>query len=269
MKKKVFIILSIITGMSLIYCCQYPILINHWIFRIFVSKEGSVSFSISCSIIAAYIFYLIQVVLPDILEWYNSIHYRYATYCKVFQYTSLILCIFESIVKACYKGEESITEITEIERIVEANLNLVSFDKTEPSENKRIIDYILDKIEKSQEIYSEVKKDVPAQVYSAMFFIAEKSGCISKFKDNYNRIIAINFKCSLRYFFDIDSKTEKTYGLYNCLEQIGFLMEWLRNERKQLIQIRKLHKDLSAQEMSLWNIDSMTILKIQIKKRRR
>ena len=225
MKKIVFVILSIITGISLIYCCQYPILIDHWFLYMFVSKEGSVSFSINCSIIAAYIFYLIQVVLPDVFEWYNSIDYRYSNYCKVFQYTSLLLCVFGSIVKFSYKEEKSITEIAEIEKIVEDNLNLISSDQIEPSENKRIIDYILDKIEKSQEVYSEVKKDVPAQVYSAMFYISEKSRCISNFKANYNRITSNPVEYNLRIFFDIDSKTEKTYGLYNCLEQIGFLMK--------------------------------------------
>lgn len=262
MKKKVFVILSIMTGVSLIYCCQYPILIDYWIFRLFISEEGSIPFSIHCSIIAAYIFYLIQVVLPDVFEWYNSIHYRYSTYYKVFQYTSSILQIFESIVNLRDKEEKSITEIAEIEKMVEKNLDLILSNEIKIPENERIIDYILDEIKKSQEIYFEVKKEVPAQVYSAMFFILEKSGCISEFKKNYDRITKIEREQKLRIFFNIDSKTRKTYGLHNCLKQISSLTKWLRNERKQLIRIIRLHKDISEKEMSLWDIDSMTIFKI-------
>lgn len=57
-----FWILTVLAVISFIYCCDFPALFN---LNLLINRKDSIWFAMGCSIIAAYIFYCIQVVLPQ------------------------------------------------------------------------------------------------------------------------------------------------------------------------------------------------------------
>lgn len=61
----VFSILTVIAVISFVYCCDFPVLFG---MNFLVNQKDSIWFAIGCSIIASYIFYCVQVVIPQISD---------------------------------------------------------------------------------------------------------------------------------------------------------------------------------------------------------
>lgn len=57
-----FYILTALTVISFVYCCDAPVLFG---MEFLINQKDSIWYAIGCSIIASYIFYCIQVVLPQ------------------------------------------------------------------------------------------------------------------------------------------------------------------------------------------------------------
>lgn len=57
-----FYILTVLAAVAFVYCCDAPVLFG---LEFLINQKDSVWFAIGCSIIASYIFYCIQVVLPQ------------------------------------------------------------------------------------------------------------------------------------------------------------------------------------------------------------
>ena len=89
--KMEFIVLSIITLISFIYCCDYPAIEG---FEFLINNKQSIFYGVGLSIIAAYIFYIIQVFIPHKQlekQAYNTLEKKIKSYLdKV--YWVLVFC---------------------------------------------------------------------------------------------------------------------------------------------------------------------------------
>lgn len=61
----IFVILTVLAAVSIVYCCDIQVVRG---FDFFINQKNSMWYSIGTSIIASYIFYIIQVYIPGICE---------------------------------------------------------------------------------------------------------------------------------------------------------------------------------------------------------
>lgn len=73
---------------SLIYCCDIPVING---FEVFVNSHDSMLYSIGLSIIASYIFYIFQVVIPQILHFRKT---RNIGCIKLYEIEELMIMVF-------------------------------------------------------------------------------------------------------------------------------------------------------------------------------
>jgi len=85
-------ILSLITAVALVYCCDIPVMNG---FEIFINDKQSIYYGVGLSIIASYIFYIIQVAIPQWaserqalkmlekrIDQYLELMYQVQVFCK-------------------------------------------------------------------------------------------------------------------------------------------------------------------------------------------
>lgn len=103
-KKGIFIILTIITFVMFVYCCDIPIIHPNFWFLVNHKDDGDLLYNIGVSFIAAYIFYVFQICIPDHFELQKQIPLRAAVQREVQFFVARIVYLWVEYYKYAIKN---------------------------------------------------------------------------------------------------------------------------------------------------------------------
>lgn len=140
-----FVLLTLITIISAVYCCDVPVWSG---FAIFVNQKDSMWYGIGLSIIAAYIFYIIQVYIPQLKKQQKAEIYLKS---KIKDYLEMLYELIVIIESVCDIDEENGHIIPKYEfiKIKRSDLKSIWIEQIDFELYQNFTKTVCDKIEKS------------------------------------------------------------------------------------------------------------------------
>lgn len=254
LNKYTFLLLSIITTMMFLYCCDFPIYSQIFWFLVNHKNEGDLLYNIGVSFIAAYIFYILQVFIPEKKKKYveirNNLPKRVVVCKEVKQFLNRVIRLWQEMYISTAENEE---QNLDVDYIFESNnidnmsgklnlydeINEIEIDHINKSYRKitwieKIVRDTSDIIEKGKFILCYYNDNLPGDVSSAIYTISNESMIVhllnlitrAHFGDKQEKV--------LRNLLGRNVQNNKIHDFSGELKEIKIIDKWLLHETNEI-----------------------------------
>ncbi len=246
--------LTAITIVMFLYCCDIPVCSQHFWFLVNHKNEGDLLYNIGVSYISAYIFYILQVFIPDKKkkydEIYNNLPKRLVVSKEVKQFLNMIISLWtEMYVETAVNKKQDlcVSFIFENDNIDNMSSKLKLYGET----NQINIDHMkktyrhITWIEKIENDTSKIMKTgeyilryyggvLPGDVYNAFYKIINSSMMVKYLNLISRAHLGDKQKQYLNDLIGRDPQSGKIHDFSDELEAIKSIANWLNLEVKDI-----------------------------------
>lgn len=239
-----YILLTAISIIACIYCCDLPVWSEYFNFMISDKEKSSLFYNIGVSFVAAYIFFVMQVLIPEYVMERKVKLEQIPKRCAVHRQVQLFTVNLLKLYGGFYKKNDNVETVQEL--FCENNLKncMENIDIKDESHAIGCLDrhqllwgeYLRFEFNRISDMAEEILKSyssvLPNKIAYDLYFLNTESTCLNGVKYRLNMLRG-NERGSLFNLFPV-GKDGKIYNLDLDVKAIDELFLWVNEEYEYL-----------------------------------
>lgn len=243
-KKKMYMLLTIITIVMCIYCCDLPVWNKIFDFMINNKEESDFMYNIGISFIAAYIFFVMQVMIPEAVMEYKIKLEQIPKRCMAHRQVQLFTVNLLKIYGGFYRKSDNINCVQELfyEDNLKSHMEHIDIQDISPAigglDRHKLSwgEYLRDEFNWINDIGKDILKNylsvLPNKISYNIFFLVNDSTCLGSVRQKLNSLMG-NERGSIFNLFP-EGIDGKIYNIDLDAKAMDELFLWVNEEYEYL-----------------------------------